>query len=332
MNRRLRAAGTCWTPRWPSIPWSFCRLIWNASISSAPARCDQLREGQWDAAVAGTYGGKIRTRPSWKSRPGREGSSRFSEAVFHHELSSLLVAPHHEQFDAKAWLAANPPDFEYFGTSWRGSPQASRPTFSRTGFVCRYGMASLENDINTYAMYLFTRSDWLLPQAALHPRVRQKLDVLMEFLRAPGSRLHARVLPPALPTSLSVADRQRVEALARSWPRSPSTGRLQTVRASGRASTTTWSCIPKPVQDAEMALEIDPQFAYGHYVRGWAFAHSACWKRRLRISPAPSPVTRRGFPRTWSGPTCMTCWVKTNEAQRDRATAKAIEAARQDDP
>ena len=279
-------------------------------------------QGQSNNAVlaGGTYGDRT-LYVSLETRPGRPYISRDAETIFHHELSSLLVGEHPDLFDDKAWLAANPPDFKYDDDLKRG-PELST-NYLAEGFASQYGMSTLENDINTYAQGLFTRSDWLLPQAAAHPHVQQKLDVLLDFYGRldPGFtreffRRHCR-------TTLTAAEQQQVAEFTQAIA-TEATKRTYSRRATLYNNLKLY---PEAILDAETALGIDPQYGRGYYVRGYARWRTgaleealADFARAIELDPAwvPSYLERAEV---------YELMGKMAEAQQDRKTAQALEAA-----
>ena len=110
-----------------------------------------------------------------------EYADLFREAVFHHELCHLLLSANKKQFSREAWIRCNPEGFAYQNDSTLFSDPKPSPEHLADGFVCSYGKSHFEEDVCTYAMWLFARPDWVLEQAARHPRVRAKLDLLLAF-------------------------------------------------------------------------------------------------------------------------------------------------------
>jgi hypothetical protein len=131
----------------------------------------------------------------------------FREAVFHHELCHLLLSANKKQFPREAWVRCNPEGFAYQKDMDRfASPNPCMQHLAE-GFVCSYGKSHFEEDVCTYAMWLFARPDWVLEQAARHPRVQAKLDLLVAFyasLDPVFTREHFRRSGPALPKSMAI--------------------------------------------------------------------------------------------------------------------------------
>ena len=160
--------------------------------------------------------------------------------------------------------------------------------------MCEYGRDTLENDINTYAMWLFTRTDWLLEQASQHPRVQQKVEVLMDFYGRLDPGFTREFFRRRCQTSLSAAERQQVEAITQAIAADASNCDLY-----GKCAClyNNLELYPDAIQDAEAALRINPQFACGYYVRGWARARIGMPKkavedftRAIACEPSQIPI------------------------------------------
>ena len=269
-------------------------------------------------SVAGTYGERttyVLAPPAGNMDP----TARFPEAVFHHELSSVLVAHHPGKFDAQAWKAANPPDFEY-RHGRRLSPNLAT-NYLPDGFVCSYGRASMEDDINTFAMWLFTRADWLLEQAARQSRVERKVDVLIRFYHQLDARYTREFFLRHCSTVLADADRDRLDAFAQAIAQDPADPRPLEKRACLQNNL---GLYPEAIRDAEAALALDPLSAYAHYVRGWARNRVgrpeeaiADHSRAIELVPGMRPAYQdRAFSYEWLG--------KAAEARQDLETARKL--------
>ena len=164
----------------------------------------------YDVAYGGTYLGNSRRivlvyRDSF--------DPRGFEQRFHHEFSSILLKLNERHFDHARWTAANAPGFAYradgileepFGdrseaTRVLGEEQektggsgsgllALDPERMRSGFLTAYNQVSIEQDLNETAAHLFTNPElWRLCQE--HPRIDQKIDVLIDFYRQIDPRM-----------------------------------------------------------------------------------------------------------------------------------------------
>lgn len=113
------------------------------------------------------------------------GPAYIAETV-HHELSSLLFLA--GDFPTARWTALNPADFAYLPSpeavleaAGTHLDPAMAETWHRDGFVSDYGLSSLENDFNTFAEMALGRPDDLRALAGRHPRIADKLTVLIDF-------------------------------------------------------------------------------------------------------------------------------------------------------
>ncbi|TDU67175.1 hypothetical protein EI77_03376 [Prosthecobacter fusiformis] len=108
------------------------------------------------------------------------------ERIFHAEYSSILFRNHHSQFDLIAWQAINPPGFAYRGSGVAAikNKQASvriKEDVHTDGFLHEYGLASIEEDFNSYAALLFMGDRALWSAIETHPKVKAKADLVIAF-------------------------------------------------------------------------------------------------------------------------------------------------------
>jgi len=132
---------------------------------------------------------------------------RGFEQRFHHEFSSILLKQNEKSFDTKRWVKGNAPGFVYRapGVIEKQSGGRSEATkalemaqketggsgsdllhldsaLMEQGFLTAYNMISVEQDLNETAAHLFTNPElWIY--CARHPRLDQKVDVLIDFYR-----------------------------------------------------------------------------------------------------------------------------------------------------
>lgn len=113
---------------------------------------------------------------------------RFLEQSFHHEFSSVLFLQPKNQFPRQAWADINPKSFAYRGydqvyadkkgeVDW----EEQKPSWLRQGFVKRYSLTSMEEDLNTVAESVFGagRSFWKL--ADKYPKILAKARLVIQF-------------------------------------------------------------------------------------------------------------------------------------------------------
>ena len=126
-------------------------------------------------------------------------TDKFIESTFHQEYSTLLMNRYLKHLDRKAWGAVNPEGFAYLGpNSWdrvRGKDGGARAITKtggakllstdaarlKQGFLVRYSMSSLENDVNGYAAALFANDRSFWTNVEKYPAVRKKALLAIEF-------------------------------------------------------------------------------------------------------------------------------------------------------
>jgi hypothetical protein len=117
-----------------------------------------------------------------------ELGNKSYELSLHHELSSLLF--YGGEFPTIRWHLVNEPEFQYLDNqvdiikaaalSNRKDPEQAE-TWHAAGFVSDYGMASMENDVNTFAELMMGDPDKLLLLCNEYPKIAQKKNILIQF-------------------------------------------------------------------------------------------------------------------------------------------------------
>ena len=108
------------------------------------------------------------------------------EGTFHHEFSSVLLWYYPEYLNKTAWNAVNPRGFRY-GEDGVAAVKAKHdsteadPALCAKGFLCEYSQASLEDDFNMLAEYLFTGNPTLPRLVAQYPKLKHKQDLVLAF-------------------------------------------------------------------------------------------------------------------------------------------------------
>jgi hypothetical protein len=117
------------------------------------------------------------------------------ELSLHHEFSSLLF--NGGDFPITRWHLVNEPEFKYLDNqvdiinaaapSNRKDPKQAE-MWHAAGFVSDYGMASMENDVNTFAELMMGNPEKLLLLCNNYPKIAQKKNILIQFYTelAPG--------------------------------------------------------------------------------------------------------------------------------------------------
>jgi hypothetical protein len=116
-------------------------------------------------------------------------SDDYLKKTIHHEFSSILI--HNNSFPVKNWMAVLPNDFSYaksveqevtaINSGWK--PETPAPEIFEKGFLTKYGMSTMENDINTYAEMLFTEPERLKNLAREYIDIERKYAILTAFYR-----------------------------------------------------------------------------------------------------------------------------------------------------
>jgi hypothetical protein len=109
------------------------------------------------------------------------GDAQSFESTFHHELAHGIYHAYRQQFNEKAWLAANPPGFTYKGVADFGP---STPELRQQGFMRPYATWNLEEDVACIAQALIGNTEAFAKLAAQNPRLRQKASVLIALYQA----------------------------------------------------------------------------------------------------------------------------------------------------
>lgn len=121
--------------------------------------------------------------------PARDGTGAQSfELSLHHELSSLFF--YDGNFPALRWHLVNDANFHYLekqadiinaAASRNRKDTQQQETWHQAGFVSDYGMASMENDVNTYAELAMAAPEKLRQLCRQYPKVAQKKKILINF-------------------------------------------------------------------------------------------------------------------------------------------------------
>jgi len=113
---------------------------------------------------------------------------RFLEQSVHHEFSSVLMYEPESHFPEKAWVATNPPGFQYKGYDQVFADKKSeidweeqKPEWLKMGMIKRYSFTSVEEDLNTVAESIFAGGPSVWKQADANPRLLKKFRVAMGF-------------------------------------------------------------------------------------------------------------------------------------------------------
>ncbi len=134
------------------------------------------------------YGGTYYRREVYLTNNGIENgySDKFIEGTFHHEFSSVLIKRYIKHFDRHSWLNANPKDFAYGGGGVEALQNDATglrldSTLYHKGFLNEYSLASIEEDLNCYAEYIFLNDPGFWDAWESSEAIRTKTETLIRF-------------------------------------------------------------------------------------------------------------------------------------------------------
>lgn len=133
-------------------------------------------------------------------------TQEFLLSQMHSELSSIFLMNYGSEFPMDAWKNINPEGWRYGGTGVEMLGQ--RDIFAQTdellsrGFLVKYSQSSLENDVNMFAFWAFTKSEKLKELASKYARIGQKFQLVAEFYRG----IHPEIKISAEPETSSLVN------------------------------------------------------------------------------------------------------------------------------
>jgi hypothetical protein len=115
----------------------------------------------------------------------------FLRKTFHHEFSSILLRNHSKLFPRERWSFYTELEYGKGGSEFlKNNEHLSldahnfTPEYNRKGFINSYGTASLEEDINRFAEYLFVPNDEYENVVQMYDNIRAKSEILKDFYNA----------------------------------------------------------------------------------------------------------------------------------------------------
>lgn len=106
-------------------------------------------------------------------------------STMHSELSSILI--HRFGLSKNKWIAVNVRGWRYFGSGFGMLGQkkllVGTAFLWQRGFLVKYSQASLEDDFNQFASWLFASREDLERLAKKYPRIRGKYELTKAFYR-----------------------------------------------------------------------------------------------------------------------------------------------------
>ncbi len=112
-------------------------------------------------------------------------TGQFLLSQMHSELSSIFLANYKNKFPEEAWKAVNEGGWEYKGTGVEMLGQED--IFGQTeelldrGFLVKYSQSSLENDVNMFAFWAFTRPKQLQELVSEYEKINKKYHLMVQF-------------------------------------------------------------------------------------------------------------------------------------------------------
>ena len=110
----------------------------------------------------------------------------YIEELFHHEFSSVLMRKY--KFNAQKFSSYNPHGFKYaqnvddiLRAITQDTSTTGNDTLYKNGFLTRYSMSTLENDVNVYAEAIFTKPKYLRNLINNYPVINKKYLVMKQF-------------------------------------------------------------------------------------------------------------------------------------------------------
>jgi len=111
-------------------------------------------------------------------------TNSYIEQTFHHEFSSILLRNYSNLLKREEWISINALPYGDGGVQALKESKDSQdinPMLNSKGFISQYATSDLENDFNTFAENLFYPSDEFYNTVKNYPKIRQKLEFILEF-------------------------------------------------------------------------------------------------------------------------------------------------------
>ena len=134
------------------------------------------------------FGGTYHKKKVYLTSNGIENgyTDQYIKGTFHHEFSSVLLKRHRKYFDEDAWHAINPPTFKY-GDGGKAALQTAKAntklnnSLYQSGFLNEYSLASMEEDFNCYAEFMFLSDDGFWQAWEQSETIRRKTNIMIKF-------------------------------------------------------------------------------------------------------------------------------------------------------
>jgi hypothetical protein len=114
-------------------------------------------------------------------------TDNYIETTFHHEFSSILLRNYPDFLNVENWTRINTLPYGEGGVQALKDSTDSQDfdsKYNSNGFLNEYATSSFENDFNTFAENLFNPSDEFYKSIKEYPKLKQKLELILEFFFA----------------------------------------------------------------------------------------------------------------------------------------------------
>ena len=112
-------------------------------------------------------------------------TEQFLLSQMHSELSSIFLMNYAGEFSQEAWKSVNVAGWEYNGTGVEMLGQedifAQTDELLSRGFLVKYSQSSIENDVNMFAFWAFTKPEQLRELTSKYERIDKKYRLVVQF-------------------------------------------------------------------------------------------------------------------------------------------------------
>jgi len=112
-------------------------------------------------------------------------TEQFLLSQMHSELSSIFLMNYAGEFSQEAWKSVNVAGWEYNGTGvemlGRNDIFAQTDELLSRGFLVKYSQSSIENDVNMFAFWAFTKPEQLRELTSKYDRIGRKYRLVVQF-------------------------------------------------------------------------------------------------------------------------------------------------------
>jgi hypothetical protein len=114
-------------------------------------------------------------------------TEQFLLSQMHSELSSIFLMNYAGEFSQEAWKSVNVAGWEYNGTGVEMLGQndifAQTDELLNRGFLVKYSQSSIENDVNMFAFWAFTKPEQLRELTSKYDRIDKKYRLVVQFYK-----------------------------------------------------------------------------------------------------------------------------------------------------